>query len=123
MIPAVPHVAAMAAYALADLSVSKGKRLVSLSQNESLRGPSPTVIEAARAAVTASQLYPDPDWTNLRAAIAGAYGVAAHQIQDRSIAGDACSAQGAMMGTSVWSARSSWTTNASGAVGGEIPPV
>ena len=41
MIAANPHVADMAAYALADLTAPPGKRLISLCQNESLRPPSP----------------------------------------------------------------------------------
>ena len=56
MIPAVPHIAAMAAYALADLSAPEGRRLISLSQNESLRGPSPAAIEAAQAAAAQPQV-------------------------------------------------------------------
>ncbi len=70
MISPVPHVAAMAPYALADLSAPPGKRLVSLSQNESLRGPSPLAIKASESAAQNPHLYPDPDWTSLRDAIA-----------------------------------------------------
>lgn len=80
MIPPVPHVAAMAAYALADLSAPEGKRLVSLSQNESLRGPSPEAIAAAREAAAAPHLYPDPDWTALRTAIAEVHGLTCDHI-------------------------------------------
>ena len=69
------HVAEMDAYALADLTAPPGKRLVSLSQNESLRGPSPTAIEAAAAAARDQNLYPDPDWGALREAIAEVHGV------------------------------------------------
>lgn len=74
MIPPVAHVSAMAAYQLADTSAPEGKRLVSLSQNECLRGPSPKAIEAASAALSAGHLYPDPDWTELRHAIAEVHG-------------------------------------------------
>lgn len=80
MIPPVPHVAAMAAYALADLSAPEGKRLVSLSQNESLRAPSPKAISATGEAAAAPHLYPDPDWTALRAAIAEVHGLARDRI-------------------------------------------
>lgn len=80
MIPPVPHVAEMAAYALADLAAPAGKRLVSLSQNESLRGPSPSAIKAASEALQAAHLYPDPDWTALRQALAAQHGVEADAI-------------------------------------------
>lgn len=69
MIQAVPNVAAMAPYELAD--VAEG--LVSLSQNESAAPPSPAALEAARRAAAQAALYPDPDWTRLRAAIADAH--------------------------------------------------
>lgn len=75
MIRARPHVAAMEAYALADLSVPPGKRLVSLSQNESALPPSPSVFQAAAKAMTQSALYPDPDWTDLRRIIADVHGL------------------------------------------------
>ncbi len=80
MIKPVSHVGAMAAYALADLSVPAGKRLVSLSQNESLRGPSPKVQEAIQTAARSSHLYPDPDWTELRNALADHHGIPAQNI-------------------------------------------
>lgn len=69
MITARDHIAAMASYALADLTPPQGKRLISLAQNESLRLPSPTAIAAARDALASSALYPDPDWSDLRSAI------------------------------------------------------
>lgn len=62
----VPYVAAMAPYALADL----GGDLISMAQNESAFPPSPKALAAARDAVTQTQLYPDPDWVDLRQAIA-----------------------------------------------------
>ncbi|MEM8776125.1 MAG: histidinol-phosphate transaminase [Pseudomonadota bacterium] len=65
-----PHIANMAPYALADLSTPEGKRLISLSQNESMRGPAPSVPAAVAQAVTASHAYPDPDWTDLRRVLA-----------------------------------------------------
>ncbi|QGX96807.1 aminotransferase class I/II-fold pyridoxal phosphate-dependent enzyme [Roseovarius faecimaris] len=80
MIPPVPHIGSMAGYALADLSAPAGKRLVSLSQNESLRPPSPAVAEALARAATSPQLYPDPDWTVLREAIADRHEVTAANI-------------------------------------------
>ena len=80
MIPANPHIAAMAPYALADLAAPEGKRLISLAQNESAFPASPAALEAARNAAVASHLYPDPDWIDLRSAIAEVHDVAAEQI-------------------------------------------
>ncbi len=70
MLRANTHIAAMAPYALANLAAAPGTRLISLSQNESLRAPSPRATEAAIAALGQAALYPDPDWTGLRNAIA-----------------------------------------------------
>jgi len=46
MIKPVPHVEAMTPYALAELNAPVGKRLVSLSQNESLIFPHRTSCAA-----------------------------------------------------------------------------
>jgi histidinol-phosphate aminotransferase len=62
MIPPRPHIAAMAPYALARMEPPPGKPLISLAQNESLRPPSPAVLDALKAAHPA-ETYPDPDWT------------------------------------------------------------
>ncbi|MDP5217761.1 histidinol-phosphate transaminase [Ruegeria sp. 2205SS24-7] len=62
----VPYVAAMAPYTLADL----GGDLISMAQNESAFPPSPKALAAAQDALTQTQLYPDPDWVDLRQAIA-----------------------------------------------------
>lgn len=67
MISPVPHVATMAPYALADLGESG---IISMAQNESAFAPSPAAIAAGRSAMEQLTLYPDPDWTELRAAIA-----------------------------------------------------
>lgn len=67
---AKPHIAAMAPYALATLEVPEGRRLVSMAQNESLRPPSPQVSKAIENALQGVQLYPDPDWFDLRREIA-----------------------------------------------------
>ncbi len=72
MIQAVPNVAAMAGYALADLGDA---RAVSLAQNESAFPPSPAALVAGRTALKDSALYPDPDWRALRATIAGIHPV------------------------------------------------
>lgn len=80
MTRAVPHIAEMAAYALANLSAPPGKRLISLSQNECLRPPSPMVAQALHRAAEVSHLYPDPDWSDLRSAIAGLHQINADDI-------------------------------------------
>ena len=75
-----PHIQAMAPYALADLSAPDGVPLVSLSQNESCRPPSPLAIEAACRAFKDAALYPDPDWTKLRDALGDHHGLDPHSI-------------------------------------------
>lgn len=80
MIPSAPHVAALSPYALANLEAPPGKRLLSLSQNESLRPPSPLVSDAVRDALAAGQLYPDPDWSDLRHRLAAQYSIPASGI-------------------------------------------
>lgn len=75
-----PHIAAMAAYQLADLTPPKGRKLISLCQNESLRPPSPMALEAAVETMKSSMLYPDPDWTALCEAIADRHDVPAERI-------------------------------------------
>lgn len=77
MISPVAHIASMSPYALAQLNAPAGKRLISLSQNESLRPPSPLAIEAGAKALKAGHLYPDPDWGELRAALSGLHGIPA----------------------------------------------
>ncbi len=67
MIRPVSHVGAMAAYALADLG---GADTISLAQNESAFPASPAAIAAGQAAMSDLPLYPDPEWPELRAAIA-----------------------------------------------------
>lgn len=68
-------VAALEPYALADLKAPPGKTLISLAQNESCRPPSPLAIEAARHSLASGRLYPDPDWSELRASIAAVHGL------------------------------------------------
>jgi histidinol-phosphate aminotransferase len=69
---ATAHIEAMSAFALANFG---GFDRQTLAQNESAFPPSPRAIEAGRDAVARSHLYPDPDWTLLRDAIARTYGV------------------------------------------------
>ncbi|WP_217362349.1 pyridoxal phosphate-dependent aminotransferase [Ruegeria arenilitoris] len=66
----MPHVARMAPYTLVKVPAGDDHTLISLSQNESLRPPSPKVVKAASSVFTRSMLYPDPDWTELRLALA-----------------------------------------------------
>ncbi|MEL6648853.1 MAG: aminotransferase class I/II-fold pyridoxal phosphate-dependent enzyme, partial [Pseudomonadota bacterium] len=80
MIRPIAQVAQMAPYALADLTAPEGTRLVSLAQNESLRGPSQQAIAAAAEALHAAHLYPDPDWTALKGTLAALHGVAQEAI-------------------------------------------
>lgn len=72
MIRPVPHVGALAAYALADLG---GPQTISLAQNESAFPASPTAIAAGQAAMADMPLYPDPEWPDLRLAIAEVHGL------------------------------------------------
>ncbi|WP_291734506.1 histidinol-phosphate transaminase [Leisingera sp. F5] len=72
MIRAVPHVAAMAPYALADLG---GEGTISLAQNESAFAASPAAIAAGKAVLGQMPLYPDPEWPDLRAALAEVHGL------------------------------------------------
>lgn len=72
-----PHVAAMAAYALTEPIAPDW---TSLAQNESAFAPSPTALKAATASLARAALYPDPDWTELREAIADIHAVPSHQI-------------------------------------------
>ena len=73
MIRPRPYVAAMAAYALADLG---GEEKPTLAQNESAFPPSPEAKAAGVAALDRAALYPDPDWQMLRNSIAMTHGVA-----------------------------------------------
>lgn len=70
-----PHVSAMSPYGLARMTPPKGKPLISLAQNESLRGPSPLAVRAATRAMGGAACYPDPDWIDLRDALADHHGL------------------------------------------------
>ncbi len=80
MIPAAPHIAKMSAYALAEMPSSDNGPPIALAQNESLRPPSPNAIAAATRVLHDGALYPDPDWTALRHALAAYHGIAAEGI-------------------------------------------
>jgi histidinol-phosphate aminotransferase len=77
MIRPVPTVAAMASYALADLG---GPNTVSLAQNESAFEVSPKAISAAQTVLAQTPLYPDPDWQDLRSAVADVHGLDAASL-------------------------------------------
>ncbi len=80
MTRAHPHIQAMAPYVLATAAAPEGVPLVPLAQNESLRAPSPRVAEAVAQATTQAALYPDPDWSDLRHALAALHGIGADGI-------------------------------------------
>ena len=80
MIRPTPHVVAMSPYSLAELNAPAGKRLISLSQNESLRRPSPQVDDAVANAVANAHLYPDPEWAGLRNELAALHRIRASAI-------------------------------------------
>lgn len=73
MIRPCPYVAAMDAYALAELG---GQEKPTLAQNESAFPPSPKAKAAGIAALERAALYPDPDWQALRDIIAASHGIA-----------------------------------------------
>ena len=75
-----PRVAAMAAYALPDISAADGQVATVLAQNEHAFAPSPRVQQAVAEAMASGQLYPDDNWSALRAAIAEVHGLDAGRI-------------------------------------------
>lgn len=74
------NIARMAPYALSKFDIPKGKRLISLSQNESMRPPSPMIKDAVNRAIHNGALYPDPEWTGLRSALSHVHGIDANSI-------------------------------------------
>ena len=70
----------MAPYALSKFDIPKGKRLISLSQNESMRAPSLMINDAVNRVINNGALYPDPEWTDLRSALAEVHGIDADAI-------------------------------------------
>ena len=77
MIEAREHIAHMAPYALAKMGAAGS---ISLAENESTFGPSRSLISAGLSAASAAHLYPDPEWSDLREAIAEVQGLAADGI-------------------------------------------
>ena len=80
MIKPKPHILNLAPYILPDTSAPEGQQPLQLAQNESAMGVSPHVTKALMAAVSHSHLYPDPDATELRQAIASVYQLQRDQI-------------------------------------------
>ncbi|WP_375230477.1 pyridoxal phosphate-dependent aminotransferase [Roseobacter sp. S98] len=80
MIQPLDHIAAMSPYALAETGEAAVRDPVHMAQNESLRPPSPAALDAAKKALHAGALYPDPDWTELRTALASQHGIPAQNI-------------------------------------------
>lgn len=74
------HVARMAAYPPVDLSAQPDGRQILIAQNESPWPPSPRAVEAAQASVTATNLYSDTDWRELRLAIAAVHDLEVNDI-------------------------------------------
>jgi histidinol-phosphate aminotransferase len=75
-----PTIAAMASYALPDISAADGLDAIVLAQNEHPFAPSQAVVDAVNTALASAQLYPDSDCNALRAAIAGVHGLDAERI-------------------------------------------
>ena len=69
-----PWIAAIHAYAPGQSRSAEGRPLIKLSANENPLGTSPAALEAL-AGTTAPSLYPDPDSTELRAAIGALHGI------------------------------------------------
>ena len=69
-----PWIAAIHAYAPGQSRSAEGRPLIKLSANENPLGTSPAALEALAAAAVPS-LYPDPDSTELRAALAELHGI------------------------------------------------
>ena len=80
MTNALDHIQLMSPYALADMTAPAGMQLISLSQNESLRPPSPGAIKAATESLLNGSQYPDPDWTDLRTALSDLHNISTDQI-------------------------------------------
>ncbi|WP_298837267.1 histidinol-phosphate transaminase [uncultured Roseobacter sp.] len=80
MIRALPHIEAMAPYALADNDHGGPDKPVLMAQNESVRPPSPAAVEAAQRVLRSGALYPDPDWTDLRRALSDLHDIDAAGI-------------------------------------------
>ncbi len=72
----LPHIAATKPYVPGGKLHGAAGRVAMLASNENPFGPSPKAVEAARAAAGNVHVYPDPDYRELREAIARAKGIA-----------------------------------------------
>lgn len=77
MIPPRSSISRLTPYVLADLGPDGA---VSLAQNESAFAPSPRAVKAGVSALSDARLYPDPDWRDLRSAIAKVHMVSPEAI-------------------------------------------
>ena len=80
MIEPKPTVAAMAAYALPDISAPEGVEPVVLAQNEHAFPLSAAVRDAVEAALAGGHLYPDSECRELRATIAAEHAIDPERI-------------------------------------------
>jgi histidinol-phosphate aminotransferase len=71
----LPHIAVMKPYVPGGKLHGQTGRAVMLASNENPFGPSPAAIEAARAVAGEVHIYPDPDYRELREAIARSKGI------------------------------------------------
>ena len=74
-IEAVPHLAEMAPYRVADSGIPGIERVIHLASNESAVTPSPAAVAAYRAAAGDLRLYPDAHFLALKEAIAAREGL------------------------------------------------
>ncbi|MFN7054772.1 histidinol-phosphate transaminase [Hyphomonas sp.] len=72
----LPHIAVMKPYVPGGKLHGQSGPAVMLASNENPFGPSPAAIEAARSVAGDVHIYPDPDYRELREAIAAAKGIA-----------------------------------------------
>lgn len=72
----LPHIAATKPYVPGGKLHGANGPVAMLASNENPFGPSPKAVEAAKGAAAGVHIYPDPDYGDLRAAIAAAKGIA-----------------------------------------------
>src|ERR1700685_4380256 len=61
-------------------ALERRSRLIKLDSNENPFGPSPRVVDAMRAVLSAANFYPDDDCSQLRQGLAAHHGVPAEQV-------------------------------------------
>ncbi len=71
----LPHIAGVKPYVPGGKLRGADGPVVMLASNENPFGPSPMAVEAMRAAAAGVHVYPDPDYPDLRQAIASAKGI------------------------------------------------